>query len=276
MNKNIAIIGGGNLGRAIAVGLKNAGYLESIKIFLTRRNIDHLSDLQGSGITVTSDNNQAVTESEIIILAVQPKQLVDVISDLKPSLDPDRQVLVSVVTGVSIAEIEHVAGKEFSVIRAMPNTAIAMQESMTCIATNSNKKGVEEVQKIFDELGSTLIIEEQMMQAATVLGACGIAFFLRFIRAASQGGIEVGFHAEEAQLIAAQTARGASSLLLNSDDHPEKAIDKVTTPQGCTIAGLNEMEHHGLSSALIKGIVTSYKKIENIKQSIPNPSIIED
>lgn len=263
--KNICILGGGNLGRAIAVGLKKSGYLDSGNIILTRRNLKHLEDLKDSGIQLSSNNHEAIKNAGLIILAVQPKQLNGLLTSLSGDLDPNKHVLVSVVTGVSISDIEAMVGSGFSVIRAMPNTAIAMQESMTCIASNGQKSGLQEVQNIFDQLGSTLIIEEQLMQAATVLGACGIAFFLRFIRAASQGGIEVGFHAEDAQLIAAQTARGASALLLNSDDHPEKAIDKVTTPQGCTIAGLNEMEHNGLSSALIKGIVTSYKKIENIK-----------
>ena len=99
------------------------------------------------------------------------------------------------------------------------------------------------------------------MASATALGACGIAFFLRAIRAASQGGIEVGFHSDEAFTIAAQTARGAATLLLDHDSHPEAEIDKVTTPQGATIAGLNEMEHQGFSSALIKGVKTSFDSI---------------
>jgi pyrroline-5-carboxylate reductase len=110
-----------------------------------------------------------------------------------------------------------------------------------------------------------MVIGEKLMGAATILGACGIAYFMRFIRAASQGGIQVGFHADEAQAIAAQTARGAASLLLQTGSHPEGEIDKVTTPRGCTIAGLNEMEHFGLSSAVIKGIITSYNEIDKLK-----------
>ena len=98
------------------------------------------------------------------------------------------------------------------------------------------------------------------MISATALGACGIAFFLRAIRAASQGGIEIGFHSEDALAMAAQVAKGAASLLLNKDHHPEYEIDKVTTPRGCTISGLNQMEHEGFSSAMIKGIVTSAEK----------------
>lgn len=264
--KNIAILGGGNLGTAIAGGLVRAGLSENYAITVTRRKVELLEPLKASGIMVTSDNREAVRKSSLIILAVQPKQLDRLLESVKDDLDITKHTIVSVITGVTIREIQDAIGEGFPVVRAMPNTAIAINQSMTCIAShNANAEALENVKNIFDGLGQTLIINERLMEAATVLGACGIAFFLRFIRAASQGGIEVGFHAEEAQLIAAQTAMGASSLLLQSNDHPEKAIDRVTTPQGCTIAGLNEMEHNGLSSALIKGIISSYKKIEKIK-----------
>ena len=113
-------------------------------------------------------------------------------------------------------------------------------------------------------IGKTLIINEEQMPSATALGACGVAFFLRAIRAASQGGIEIGFHSDEAFTIAAQTARGAATLLLNNDAHPESEIDRVTTPMGATIAGLNEMEHQGFSSAMIKGITTSTEKVSKL------------
>ncbi len=113
-------------------------------------------------------------------------------------------------------------------------------------------------------MGKTLLIDEEQMIAATALGACGIAFFLRAIRAASQGGIEIGFHSDEALHIAAQTAKGAAALLLNMKNHPEYEIDKVTTPRGCTISGLNQMEHEGFSSAMIKGIVTSAEKASRL------------
>ena len=123
---------------------------------------------------------------------------------------------------------------------------------------------LEMVQKMFETIGDTLVIEERMMQAATVLGASGTAFFLRFIRAMIQGGIQMGFHPHEAQTIAVQTAIGASTLVKDGT-HPEREIDKVTTPRGCTIEGLNEMEHRGLSSAVIKGLMASYEKINTIK-----------
>ena len=150
----------------------------------------------------------------------------------------------------------------------MPNTAIALGQSMTCISTNNAGSNVEkEVLDIFGSMGKAIMVTEDLMGSATVLAACGIAFALRFMRAASQGGIEIGFGAELSTLIAAQTLKGASELILSSGHHPEREIDKVTTPQGITISGLNEMEHNGFSSALIKGLLTSYNKIARVKKS---------
>ena len=144
----------------------------------------------------------------------------------------------------------------------MPNTAIAIQQSMTCLAVaNVSQAQQDFVHELFNQLGRTVIIDEKLMDAATVLGACGTAFAMRYIRANIQGGIEIGFDAQTAALIAAQTVMGAADLLLKTGSHPEKEIDKVTTPKGCTIAGLNEMEHQGFSSSLIRGITVSFNKI---------------
>lgn len=144
----------------------------------------------------------------------------------------------------------------------MPNTAVAIQQSMTCIsARDITSEQLNYVKELFEQLGRVVVIEEKLMEAATVLAACGTAYAMRYIRANIQGGIEIGFDAATASLIAAQTVKGAAQLLLQKNTHPEQEIDKVTTPKGCTIAGLNEMEHQGFSSSLIKGIVASYEKI---------------
>ena len=147
----------------------------------------------------------------------------------------------------------------------MPNTAASLCESMTCLASkNKFNKELQVAKNLFDKIGTTLIIDETKMSSATALCACGIAFFLRAIRASSQGGIEIGFHSDEAFTIASQTARGAATLLLDDSTHPEQEIDKVTTPMGATISGLNEMEHQGFSSAMIKGITVSTNKITKL------------
>jgi len=265
MNK-IAILGGGNIGQAIANGLLKTGQVDPGSITITRRNKNLLEDLEKEGIVTNKNNVEAVLQSEVLLLAVRPKQLPGLLAEIKSSIDPEKHIIGSIVTAYTIEDIVKEIGVNAPVIQVMPNTAIAIGESMTCLAVKKEFcEQMEVIKSIFDRLGSTLVISEQLISAATILGACGIAFFLRAIRAASQGGIQVGFHAEEAQLIAAQVAKGAASLLLEAGNHPEDEIDKVTTPRGCTIAGLNEMEHNGLSSALIKGIVKSYEEIEQLK-----------
>ncbi len=144
----------------------------------------------------------------------------------------------------------------------MPNTAAAIQQSMTCLSfNNATEKQIAFAKELFSTIGKIAVIEEKLMDAATILGSCGTAYALRYIRASIQGGIEIGFDANTASLIAAQTVKGAAELLLQKGAHPEQEIDKVTTPKGLTITGLNEMEHQGFSSAIIKGITTSYNKI---------------
>jgi pyrroline-5-carboxylate reductase len=266
MKKKIAILGGGNIGKAIAKGLLASGKFLAENLVVSDLNLSYLDDLKADGIAVTNNNNKAVRSSEIVILCVQPTQVTDLIAEIRDAIDPDKQIVAFVIAAYEVNDIRELIGKPVNVVRVMPNTAIAIRESMTCLSTHEGgESAMEKVKSIFDHLGTTMVIREKLMGAATILGACGIAYFLRFIRAASQGGIQVGFHADEAQLIAAQTARGAASLLLQTGNHPEDEIDKVTTPRGCTIAGLNEMEHYGLSSAVIKGIITSYNEIEKLK-----------
>jgi pyrroline-5-carboxylate reductase len=262
MNKKIAIIGGGNLGTAIAEGLIQSGFVLPKHILITKRNIHTLHELERKGVLVSDKNEEAVRYADLVILAVKPFQVNDILLSLKGEFRADKQVLVSVVTGVTIDQIAGHLGNGVPVVRAMPNTAIAIQESMTCIAArNVNEEHLQYVLDIFNQLGKAVRIDEKLMDAATVLGACGTAFALRYIRANIQGGIEIGFDAVTANLIAAQTVKGAAELLLKKGSHPEQEIDKVTTPKGCTIAGLNEMEHQGFSSSLIKGLVASYEKI---------------
>ena len=258
---NIAIIGGGNIGVALAHGLAASGLYKPSRVTITRRMIHALEPLVQEGFQATSDNAAAVRNAGAVVLAVLPQQLVGVLQEIKPSLNPQQHTVISLVSGVSISEIQKYAGPDVPVVRAMPNTAIAIRESMTCLASFpqwTNALNIAEA--IFDAVGKTLIINEEHMIPATALCACGIAFFLRSIRAASQGGIEIGFHPDEAVLMAAQTAKGAATLLLSGETHPESEIDKVTSPRGCTIAGLNQMEHEGFSSAMIKGITTSAQK----------------
>lgn len=257
----IAIIGGGNLGSAIAAGLLKSNFCGAENITVTKRNTATLYWLQEKGINVHTDNAKAVAENDVIILAIKPFQIKEILEEIKGSIK-ENQLLISVVTGISLDEIKSIVGNEVSVVRAMPNTAIAIQESITCLSSGQiNRDKLEYTEALFAALGKTVVIDEKLMNAATVLGACGTAYAMRYIRASVQGGIEIGFDAATASLIAAQTVKGAAELLLTTKTHPEQEIDKVTTPKGCTIAGLNEMEHQGFSSAIIKGIAASFYKI---------------
>ncbi len=260
----IAIIGTGNLGKSIAKGLITNNAITSL--YLTKRNLDEIKDFEVyKGVTLTQDNAEAVKHSDILIFAVQPAHLENILKVIKPLLT-EKHVLISTIAGFSIAKMETIVGEAPFIIRAMPNTAIAVGKSMTCLCSNENgKQRIKVAEAIFNRLGTSIEIPENQMQAATVVCASGIAFWMRLIRATMQAAIQLGFDAKEAQELAMHTCEGAASLLITTGNHPEQEIDKVTTPKGCTIQGLNEMEHKGLSSSLIQGMVASFNKISNIK-----------
>lgn len=262
----IAIIGTGNLGSAIAKGLiKNESFTA---LYLSDRNtwqVDAYKDTEN--VTITNDNALAVKAADVVIFALQPKHIDTVLESVASDITAEH-IVMSVAAGLEISVIERIIGNDKSVIRVMPNTAISIGKSMTCLAANA--KGLERMEvarTIFNQLGTTLEIPESQMQAATVICSSGIAFWMRLVRATTQGAIQLGFEAEEADKIALQTCLGAASLLQESDRHIEAEIDRVTTPGGCTIEGLNEMEHNGMSSALIQGIVASFDKINNLKKN---------
>lgn len=262
----IAMLGVGNLGLSIAKGLLESEHQICEQLYLTKRNISHLQSLSHyPQVQIGTDNQAAVCQSDVVIVAVQPGQLSVILEEIKPELTEDKLV-ISTVTGRNLAFMESILGKQIPLIRSMPNTASAVGQSMTCLSANlAAKDKIAQAEAVFQPIGKTLLIDDEMMQAATVICASGIAFWMRLIRATTQGAIQLGFDAREAKELAVQTCLGAASLLEESHNHPETEIDKVTTPRGCTIAGLNEMEHAGLSSALIKGLVKSYEKINSIK-----------
>ena len=263
VSKRIAIIGCGNIGISLLQGLMKENTIPATNITVTRRNIDELEYLRELGVRLHSDNTRAIKESDIIIIAVKPYNIITVLEELKDHLRSGKQLVVSVTTGVTISSIQKVIGTKVPVFRAMPNISASVCKSVTCIChAGAKPTELELVTDLFNIIGTTMTIDEDLMESATILGACGIAYVLRFIRAMIQGGIQIGFDAATASAIVNQTVKGAAELLIERHQHPEFEIDKVTTPKGCTIVGLNEMEHNGFSSSLIKGLVASYDKIE--------------
>lgn len=261
----IAIIGTGNLGKSIAKGLIINNAITTL--YLTKRNLESISEFEGyKNVFLTTQNTEAIQQSDILIFAVQPAHFENILKEIKPFLT-NKHVIISTITGFSIRRIEEVIGVDKFIIRAMPNTAIAVGKSMTCLCSNElGKERIKIAEAIFNRLGHSMTIPEAQMQAATVVCASGIAFWMRLIRATTQAAIQLGFDAKEAQELAMFTCDGAANLLIANGNHPEEEIDKVTTPKGCTIEGLNEMEHKGLSSSLIQGMVASFNKINVIKK----------
>jgi pyrroline-5-carboxylate reductase len=266
---SISIIGSGNLGAAIARGLIASGRYSPRDILLCRRQVAKLEEYAKLGARVSDDVGVAARASDVVMICVQPNQFEAIAAEIGAGLRNPGSVVVSTMTGIGLAEVAAGLGAAgIPIFRAMPNTAIAVRESMTCLCSlNADEAQRERCVELFRCLGEAVEIEEGLMKAATVLAASNIAFVMRMIRAIIQGGIQLGFHSEDAQQIATQVVKGAASLLKANASHPEMEIDRVTTPRGCTIEGLNEMEHQGLSSAIIKGLVASYDKIARIRDT---------
>ncbi len=257
----IAVIGGGNLGKSIINGLILSKTINKKNLTVTDIHISSLELFKKSGVAVHSDNKKAVKNSEIIIIAVKPNDIKNILKEIKPLLNSKKHILASTAAGVSIDDIQQIIGKNITCFRVMPNTAMSVQQSMTCLAsTNASDEEKKLMLTIFKELGEAIFIEEKLMGAATILGASGIAFALNYIKAAMQAGVEMGFEHDISLMIVEQTVKGATELLEKNKNHPAKEIDKVTTPGGVTITGLNEMENKGFSASVVQGIMKAYTK----------------
>lgn len=259
----IAVIGTGNLGLSIVEGLLTK--IPGQQIIATDRSTGRIKHLKEQGVTVTTDNIYALENSEVIIFALKPYVILSLIEKLKNHFT-DKHVVISVAAGVPISELEAHSAPFTNIVRVMPNVAASVAQSASCISRNlANDEAIQKTEACFDLIGSTLVINEDLMESATILSGCGTAFVLRFIRAMVQAGVQIGFSSSVATQIATQTVKGAAEILLESGNHPEAEIDKVTTPKGVTITGLNEMEHQGFSAALIRGMLIAYNKIEEKK-----------
>jgi pyrroline-5-carboxylate reductase len=257
--KTISIIGAGNMGFAIAQGLVKTGQYKKSEIYLSTKDTDAANNLRAEGYNI-GENLDLVKASKLVLLVVKPWQAEEVLSEIKSSVNDDH-IIASCVTGLTSQRAIELVEKPICFFRVMPNTGAMVGESMSCIAAanaSNEQKGL--IHSVFSSLGQVLFLEEDKMAAGTAVAGCGIAFALRFIRAATECGVEIGIPAKDATMMAAQITKGAAELILQNESNPEVEIDKVTTPGGVTIAGLNEMEHYGFSSSVIKGIMAAYKK----------------
>ena len=254
----ITIIGAGNIGGAIARGLAKGSIIPASDIIVSNPSQGKLDKLKAEfpALQTTHDNQEAVTGAEFIILAVKPWLIKPVLRELKLK---SKQILISVAAGISFEELaQNVADKEMTMFRIIPNTAVSEMESMTLIASRNATKEQEQLMlDIFNQMGLALLIPEEKFAAATSMTSCGIAYVLKYIQAAMQAGIEMGIYPQDGMRMVAQTVKGAAELILNNDTHPSVEIDKVCTPGGITIRGINELEHGGYSSAIINALKKS-------------------
>lgn len=256
----ITIIGGGNMGGAIALGLASGTIFAPQDITVIDRNQKNIDALTVNKINGIVNDYSSLSEADIIVLAVKPWMIEDLLSKHAKSFN-SKQIIISIASGISLNQLSEWIIPDSPVYRVMPNTAIAIKESMSFVASyNATKEQDELILEIFNELGKSELIDEKLFAAATSLASCGIAFAFRYIRAAMEGGVEMGFKADQAKEVVIQTLRGAANLLEANNSHPEVEIDKVTTAGGITIKGLNEMEHAGFTAAVIKGLKASHVK----------------
>ena len=259
----ISIIGAGAMGGAFAEGLLKTSTFKANDITVADPYKPTLDHFKKEGANVTSNNSSAAKNADIVAVVVKPWLVEQVLTEIKDELDYNKQLLIVIAAGISSASIKTWMNKDGATphfFLTIPNIAISEKASMTFIVpVDATTEETQTISNIFDELGGSIITEEKLLGAGTTLASCGIAYAMRYIRAASEGGVELGFKADDAKKIVMQTMKGAVELLEASGLHPEAAIDLVTTPGGVTIKGLNEMEHAGFTSSVIRGLKAGLK-----------------
>lgn len=261
----LSVIGAGAMGGATVEGLLKTDIFSAQDITVADPYEPVLHRFNQLGTLTTTCNADAVADKDIVMVVVKPWLVESVLEGIKDKMDYSRQILVVVAAGVSSDDIlqwlDKGDGHTPKLALAIPNTAIAQCQSMTFLVPVSlSAEEKDTVCGIFNSVGKAMIVEERMLAAGTTLASCGIAYAMRYVRAASEGGVEIGFKADDAKDIVLQTIKGAVELLQANGNHPEAEIDKVTTPGGVTIRGLNEMEHAGFTSAVIRGLKAGMKK----------------
>lgn len=254
----IAIIGAGAMGGAMVEGFAQSGKFSPTDITAAGPHIETLERLRPFGVKLTTDNHEAAKSADVVCVVVKPWLAEQVLKDIKGTLDYQRQTVVAVMAGISADQIKTWMTKDDgslpALFIAMPNIAIAVGSSMTFIVpVNATAEDTERVECMFNSAGSTLVIEERLLGPCISI-SCSIAYAMRYVRASTEGCVQLGFKAKDAQKAVLQTVKGAVELLQHDGNNPEQDIDKVTTPGGFTIRGLNAMEHAGFTSAVIKGL----------------------
>ena len=258
----ITVIGAGHMGGAFAKGLLKSGI--NAEITVTVRHMERANEIKSEmpAVTVDTDNRRASAGADIIVLAVKPWQVQEIISEIKSNFTKDT-ILISFAAGVFMEEMHKMMNDCITpaAFYAIPNIAAEYNKSMTFLspAADCSQEAVSKAKALLEKVGKVMVCKEELTHAGMLMASCGLAYIIRILRIQSEAGVEMGFRPEAALEIAMQTMDGATSLLSGTDEHPEAIIDRVTTPGGYTIKGLNEMNHSGVASAIIKTFKTGYK-----------------
>ena len=253
----IAVLGAGKLGEALITGMIDAGIVKKDQFVATAAHRERLTKIRSKlGIETTLSNGEAVRKSTLVLLCVKPQVVEEVLRQVADDLTPNH-LLISVAASVSTRFMETILDKPIPVIRAMPNTPCLIKKGMTGIAPgkHATTQHIQQARKIFDAIGRSLIIDEKHMDAVTGLSASGPAFVYIIIESFIEAGVKVGLPRDAATLLAAQMVHGAANMVLETGEHPAKLKDIVTTPAGCTVDGILELEDGGLRTTLIKAVV---------------------
>lgn len=262
----LAVIGAGRIGESVIAGLLDAKAILPENIIATARNAQRLERLKKQyGVQTTSDNLDAVGRADFVIIAVKPQVVSDVITQIKPALTPDH-LLISVAAAVTTTLFERLLDGKIPVVRAMPNTPCFVKCGMTgvCGGKLATQEHLDLTKRIFEAIGRCVVVEERLMDAVTGLSASGPAFIYMVIESLAEAGVKVGLPRGVATELAAQTVLGSAQMVLQTGDHPALLKDQVTTPAGCTIDGILELEEGGLRVTLIKGVVRAVRRASEL------------
>ena len=267
--KRVTVLGAGKIGGAILGALLEQGMLNRQLTSATVQHVERAQRLCDEfGIPVGTDNCAAVQRADIVLVCVKPQGVQAVLEEIKPAISKD-QLVVSVAASVRIAQMEQVLGSEVPIVRAMPNTPCIIGCGMTalCGGRSATPEHMEIVSTLFGAIGRTVVLDEKHMNAVTGLAASGPAYIYIILESLAEAGVKVGLPRDIATLLAAQTTMGAARMVLETGDHPALLKDAVTTPAGCTIDGILELEDGGLRVTLIKAVVKAVQRAQELASS---------
>jgi len=266
MSKNIGIIGLGRMGRCLIQGLRESFARE--QLFFTTKHTETSSLVEKELSIQKAQNNRALVEKcETIVLAVKPQNMAEVLDEIGEG-ERRGKTFISIVASVSTSQIEKKLGKGTAIVRAMPNTPAFVREAITalCLGGSTSEKDWERAVSIFKPLGKIVRVDERHMDAVTGLSGCGPAYIYVILESLTDGGIKVGLPRELATTLASQTVLGAAKMLMETGRHPAYLKDEVTTPAGCTIDGLMELEEGKLRVTLIKAVVQATRRAKKLSK----------